>query len=71
MDELIKPRLEEEKRKQLQQTKDDATEHAITTVKLKIKEQFDAEQAAREAEGEDSFLKNVLKNCIMHATLVF
>lgn len=52
MDVLIKPRLEEEKRKNIQQTKEEATENAITTVKQKIKEQMEAEQAAREAEGK-------------------
>lgn len=52
MDVLIKPRLEEEKRKNIQQTKEEATENAITTVKQKIKEQMEAEQVAREAEGK-------------------
>jgi len=51
MNELVKPRLEEEKKKAVQTARDEATESAITTIRQKIKEQFDAEQAAREAEG--------------------
>lgn len=49
MDELIKPRMEIEKEKALENTRKEATEAAITQVKAKIKEQLEAEQAAREA----------------------
>ncbi|KAK3580661.1 hypothetical protein CHS0354_017936, partial [Potamilus streckersoni] len=49
MDAMIKPRLEEEKKKNLKQARDEATENAINQVKAKIKEQIEAEQAAREA----------------------
>lgn len=49
MEELIKPRLEVEKEKALENTRKEATEAAITTVKAKIKEQMEAEQAARDA----------------------
>ena len=53
MNELIKPRLEVEKKKAVEQAKKDATEGAIAQVKAKIKEQLEAEQAAKEAaEGE-------------------
>ena len=51
MDVLIKPRLEEEKKKLIQQSREDTTEAAITAIRAKIKEQMDAEAAAREAEG--------------------
>lgn len=54
MNELIKPRLELEKEKALENTRKEATETAILQVKAKIKEQLEAEQAAREAaEGKD------------------
>ena len=49
MNELIKPRLELEKKKTVEQAKKDATEVAIAQVKAKIKEQLEAEQAAKEA----------------------
>ena len=52
MDTLIQPYLDEEKSRFLEKTREDTTETAIATVKMKIKEQMDAEQAAREAEGE-------------------
>lgn len=52
MDVLIKPKMEEEKQKYLAEQKKEATENAISTVKMKIKEKMEAEQAAREAEGE-------------------
>lgn len=52
MDAIIQPHLDEEKKRFLEKTKEDATETAITTVKLKMKEQMEAEQAAREAEGK-------------------
>lgn len=51
MDAIIQPHLDEEKKRFLEKTKDDTTETAIATVKMKIKEQMEAEQAAREAEG--------------------
>ena len=52
MDVLIKPKMEEEKQKYIAEQKKEATENAISTVKMKIKEKMEAEQAAREAEGE-------------------
>lgn len=52
MDTLIKPYLDEEKSRFIEKTREDTTETAITTVKMKIKEQMEAEQAAKEAEGE-------------------
>ena len=52
MEELIKPRMAEEKRKMVQQVRDDTTEAAIVSVKTKLKEQAEAEAAARE-EGEE------------------
>lgn len=52
MDTLIQPYLDEEKSRFLEKTREDTTETAIATVKMKIKEQMDAEQATREAEGE-------------------
>lgn len=52
MDTLIQPYLDEEKSRFLEKTREDTTETAIAAVKMKIKEQMEAEQAAREAEGE-------------------
>ena len=52
MEELVKPRMAEEKHKMVQQVREETTEAAITTVKTKLKEQAEAEAAARE-EGED------------------
>jgi F0F1-type ATP synthase membrane subunit b/b' len=53
MDELIKPKIEEEKDKMLQQVKDEAVENAIIAVKQRIKEQMDAEAAAKEETTEE------------------
>lgn len=60
MDELIKPRMEEEKKKLIQQTRDETTETSLTAVRQKIKEQFESEQAAREAEGKQQPLGKLL-----------
>ena len=49
MNKLIQPRLEVEKKKAVEQAKKDATELAITQVRAKIKDQLEAEQAAKEA----------------------
>ena len=49
MNKLIQPRLELEKKKAIEQARKDATEVAIAQVKNKIKEQLEAEQAAKEA----------------------
>jgi len=49
MEELIKPRMEIEKEKALENTRKEATEAAVTQVKAKLKEQMEAEQAARDA----------------------
>jgi len=62
MDKLILPRMDVEKQKTVEKTRKDATEAAIAQVRAKIKEQLEAEQAAREAaEGEiiDSLLIHV------------
>lgn len=59
MDVLMKPKMEEEKQKYIAEQKKEATENAISTVKMKIKEKMEAEQAAREAEGEGSKKWNV------------
>jgi adenylate/nucleoside-diphosphate kinase len=48
VEELIKPRMEEERKKMVEQVRKDATESAIQTVKAKLKEQLEAEHAARE-----------------------
>ena len=52
MDVIIKPRMEEERQKFIADQKKEATENAIQTVKQKHKEQAEAEQARREAEGQ-------------------
>ena len=52
VEELVKPRMAEEKHKMVQQVREETTEAAITTIKTKLKEQAEAEAAARE-EGED------------------
>lgn len=49
MNKLIQPRLEVEKKRAMEQARKDATELAIAQVKNKIKEQLEAEQAAKEA----------------------
>lgn len=46
MEELLKPKREEEKKKTLDQLRVATTETAIQTVKAKIKEKQDAEAAA-------------------------
>ena len=53
VEELVKPRMAEEKRKMVQQVREETTEAAIATVKAKLKEQAEAEAAARE-EGENN-----------------
>ena len=50
MDELIKPRMEEEKSKILQNVKEEALETALATVKAKLKEEQEAAAAAKELE---------------------
>lgn len=53
MDKLIQPRLEVERKKTLENVRKESTEAAINQVRTKIKEQMEAEQAAKEAaEGE-------------------
>lgn len=55
MDELIKPKMADEKRKMLQHVREEATENAISLVKAKMKEQLDAqkeETATSEAEDK-------------------
>ncbi len=41
IDELIKPRIEEERRKQVDAAREEALEHAIATVKAKLQELAD------------------------------
>lgn len=53
MEKLIQPRLELERKKTLENLRKESTEAAINQVRTKIKEQMEAEQAAKEAaEGE-------------------
>lgn len=46
MEKLIKPKLEEEKRKQLDTLRKEATDTAIVTVKTKLREELEAQKAA-------------------------
>ncbi|CAH1800212.1 unnamed protein product, partial [Owenia fusiformis] len=49
---LIKPRMEEERKTQLQRAKEESTENAIITIKQKIKDEIEA--AAKEAEQQET-----------------
>ena len=49
MNKLIQPRLDIEQKKAVEQARKDATEFAIAQVRTRIKEQLEAEQAAKEA----------------------
>ena len=49
MTKLIQPRLEIERKRAVEQARKDSIEAAITQVKTKLKEQMEAEQAAKEA----------------------
>lgn len=51
VEEIIKPRMADEKRKMIRQVREETTETAIVAVKTKLREQAEAEAAARE-EGE-------------------
>ena len=62
MEEIIKPRMAEEKRKMVQQVKEETTESAIQTVKTKLKEQMEAEIAARE-EGKRNTERSFFHSC--------
>ena len=53
MDELIQPKLEEERANMLQQVRDEATENAIIMVKQRLKEQMDVEAAQKEETTEE------------------
>ena len=46
--ELIKPRLAQEKEKQLDTAREEALEQAITTVKNKIREELEAKKIQQE-----------------------
>lgn len=59
MDELIKPRMAEEKTKMMEQVREEATEAAITSVKNKLKEEQEAAVAAKENETSETFFVKV------------
>ena len=62
MDELMKPRLEEEKKKQVEQARVETLENAIAIVKQKIKDQQEAEKQA--AKSETGMCPDFLFCCI-------
>ena len=49
MNEFIKPKMEEAKKKLLDQIKEEATENAVVAVRNKLKEQWEQEQQQKEA----------------------
>ena len=54
MDEFIKPKIEEERQRIVDQVREEATENAIITVRSKLKDQWEAEQQQKEA-GEFTY----------------